>query len=160
MDQAIKKISTYSELQEEKKKLKEEIHYSKEQLLRSLNDTGSIAKNMVLKGVVLPAGIAGLAVAGVKAVQAIRNDHHAESQTIDAYATYDGTQQPGIWQSIKNNLKSNSKWYLRMLPVAVDLIRNYIANRKAQRDSYQNQDLEDAQLYPTESKQALPVGSR
>lgn len=160
MDQAIKKISTYSELQEEKKKLKEEIHYSKEQLLRSLQDTGSTAKSLVLKGVVLPAGIAGLAVAGVKAVQAIRHNHQVESQTVDTYATYDGTQQPGIWQSIKNNLKSNSNWYMRMLPVAVDLIRNYIANRKAQQESYQNQDLEDAELYPTESMQALPAGSR
>jgi len=152
MDQAIKKIHTYSELQEEKKKLQAEIHYSKEQMMRSLNETTTHAKSLLLKGVVLPAGIAGLAVAGVKVAQSLRSDHESEEETVQSYDSYDATQPTSILDSIRQNLAANSKWYIRVLPIAFQLIRGYIENRsKNSAYSYQYQDEEDENYYPTES---------
>lgn len=160
MDQALKKINTYAELQEEKKKLQEEIRFSKHQLLQSLDGTRSSAQNVLMKGVVLPAGVAGLAVAGVKVAQSLRHDHQDEYNNSEVYSSYNAAEPASIVEALQQKLAASSKWYVRLLPIAFQLVRNYIRYRTKQDHSYPHQDMEDARLYPTESAPLLPAGSR
>ncbi|MFN7119935.1 MAG: hypothetical protein ACK4TA_24285 [Saprospiraceae bacterium] len=158
MDQQLKKINTFAELQEEKNKLKTEIRYSRQQLMQALDGTRSSAQNLLLRRVVVPAGIAGLAVAGVKVAQSLRHEQHDEEEDFASYTHYNASEPASILDSIQQNLASSSKWYIRLLPVAFQLIRRYMANRQ-DHHAYQQRHVEDATLYPSESSAPLPAGS-
>ncbi len=160
MDQALKKINTFAELQEQKNKLKAEIRFSRDQLLQSLDGTRTSVQNVFVKRVALPAGIAGLAVAGVKVAQSLRHDHEDDADYDAAYSHREENSPLGILNTVQQNLAASSKWYIRLIPIAVQLVQRYMANRQSQQYSYSHRYVEDAQLYPSESAAALPVGSR
>jgi len=143
MDQEIKKIHTLSELQEEKARLRREISISKEEFVRSFDVTRSYAKSFVLKGIMLPMGLLGITAAGVKAVQAL-NSGHKEEEEQEEYLHY-SAHPPSIMESVKAHLASNSKWYMRLIPHAIQLVSGFLTTRK----NYQQEDV--IETYPTES---------
>lgn len=148
MDQILKKINTLTELQEERAKLRREIDINKVEFFRSLDTTKSQAKNVILKGLVLPAGLISLTVAGVKAVRALRNGK--EQAEPEEYLHYNGNP-PGIVESIKSNLESNPKWYIRLLPVAIELVSTFLTIRNNNNNNHdENEDLENHHYYPNE----------
>lgn len=147
MDQEMLKINTLAELKEEKAKLRQEIQRSKSEFFRSLSTTGSTAKSIFLKGLVLPAGVAGLAVAGVKVVQALRHGHESEEEQPEEEYLY-SSRPSSIIESIKANLASNANWYIRLLPTVFQIVRGFIASRN---NNQQHEDAEDLHNYPNEA---------
>jgi hypothetical protein len=149
MDQALKKINTMAELQQEKARLLREIGVSRQEMMRALGATRSQAKTILLKGIAIPAGVAGLTVAGVKAIQALRNDHDEEPEQ---YLHYSATP-PDIIETVQANLAASSKWYLRLLPTIFRMVKSYLANRS----TYHRVDVENTASYPSK---ALPAQTR
>lgn len=142
MNQEIKKIHTLAELKEEKEKLRREIAVSKTELIRSFGITKSYAKSIVLKGIVLPASLLGITVAGVKAVQALNGGYKEKEE--EEYLHYSGNP-PSILESVKANLATSPKWYMRLIPFAMQLVGSFLTNR----NNYQQEDV--IETYPTES---------
>ena len=147
MNQELRKINTLSELKEEKAKLRQEIQISKEEFIHSLHNTGSNAKTIFLKGLVLPAGIVGIAAVGVKAVQALRHGHESEGEQPDEEYLY-SSHPSGIIESIKANLASNPKWYIRLLPTVIQLVSSFLAKRY---NNQQPEEVEHLDTYPQEA---------
>lgn len=129
MDQALKKINTLTELQEEKARLRQEISISKKELMRALDLTRSEGKRLIVSSLLLPAGVVGLAATGVKIAKALRSQPEQAEETSEAYLHY-SANPPNILESVKANLAANSRWYIRILPIAIQLISRFLANRR------------------------------
>lgn len=143
-----KSINTLEELQEAKVKLRQEMNISRHELLRSLETTRSQAKTYFWRGLALPAGLLGLGAVGMRVA---RNSFHNQAEKT--------AQSFGLGAEESTEEGTSSKWYMQLLPVAINLVQMFLANR--QNDTYQ---MSDEVENGNESYEASPthenVGSR
>lgn len=125
-----KSINTLEELQEAKLKLRQEMNISRHELLRTLEMTRAQAKTYFWRGFALPASLLGLGAVGVRVA---RNSFKNQiEETVQDFET-EAPAENGI----------SSKWYIKLLPVAINLVQQFLANRQ----NYQMSDEEDEELY-------------
>lgn len=74
-------ITSLSALKEEKKKLRMEIELSKREFAHSLGSSRANLKEFLLKKVAIPAGVAGLGVAGVSKLMSSNENHQNGHQS-------------------------------------------------------------------------------
>lgn len=97
-------IYTLAQLQAEKQQLKMQLEISKKEFFRSFGDTKTQAKDFLVKKVALPVGALGLATLGIK--QVIGN------------------------QDNNSDKERGNGIFLRLLPLAIPMIQNYLVNQK------------------------------
>lgn len=81
------KITTLSELQREKKKLRMEIELSKREFAHSMGSSRATLKDFLVKKVAIPAGIAGVGLAGVNQLIGSSDSDKTSSQSNNLLST-------------------------------------------------------------------------
>ncbi|GEM_PF-2237790 len=136
-----KSIQTLADLQKAKSTLREELNVSRHELLRTLEMTRSRGTRLFWRGLALPAGLLGLGAIGMRVA---RNsfDNQAEKgvQTLDL-------NEPDQYGNTDTNTDTGGgKWYMELIPIAINLFQMFMANRKNNNDIYQGSE-EDAEDY-------------
>ncbi|MEK7258061.1 MAG: hypothetical protein AAB316_25100 [Bacteroidota bacterium] len=115
-----RRVNTLEEVYQEQEKLLRQMDATKDEFLRSLNDTAVEGRQFVLKYVLLPAGIAGAASVAAKQFL-LRHDGSANG---DNRHNGHGTQKKAV---------RKENWFFRLMPIVLPLIQQVFLEKKMEK---------------------------
>lgn len=140
-----KSIHTLEDLQKAKATLRNELSVSRHELLRTLEMTRSQGTRLFWRGLALPAGLLGLGAVGMRAA---RNSF--DNQVEKGFQTLGLNNEPDSYGNTDTD-DNGGKWYMELIPIAINLFQTFMANRKNNNDSYQLSDEDDEEYYQAEA---------